>query len=194
MNWHNYGLNLFLEYHISSLVKSTTDGTGISCESVQWANFSCSRLMVSLSQWVYGFQTEQPNVEMGQSHSSYILHHSFYCDSLNFNQSLGQSDKTIVRSSVNHKESRNVILHGQNFLNCFEISWKNVLSYSCKLGRISWKQEIYSNISWKITYLEDIQSMPIWDCTISVVSFLTYARWCVCILMGLCYYWCLNHN
>ena len=38
--------------------------------------------------------------------------------------------------------------YGQNFMTCFEISWKSVLSYSFVRGRISWKQDISSKISW----------------------------------------------
>ena len=42
---------------------------------------------------------------------------------------------------------RNVILHSQNFMKCFEISWKNVISYSFVQGKLSRKQEISSKIS-----------------------------------------------
>ena len=51
-----------------------------------------------------------------------------------------------------HHFLRDVIQYDQNFLKCFKISWKNVLSHSFVQGRISkisWNQEI----SWKITSL-----------------------------------------
>ena len=54
-----------------------------------------------------------------------------------------------VRCSYCIARYRDVIQYGQNFLKCFEISWKKMLSYSFVQARISRTQ----GISWKITSL-----------------------------------------
>ena len=56
--------------------------------------------------------------------------------------------KTENKQTLVTYSARDVILYGQNFLNCIEISWKNVHSYAFVQGRIFWKQEISSKISW----------------------------------------------